>query len=205
MGAQVGSNCTLFGFTLEFDLLKIGDCVSVGLECDNNCHTVENMVLKMVPVELGSYSCMQRHSFVMPGAVLGRGAVLFEESQVLKGDSVPPDEVWAGNPAEPIKAPSRPELWHVEQQHQDMHGDIELKALGPDAQDNGLAQPLLSLGPLGKASQKTAILCAKGAELALGASIKRHGDYHRLDKNTKAGPQLPLHDPSGLNKCRPTV
>merc|ERR1719291_494425 len=86
MGANVGRDCAIFGFTLEFDLLHVGDCVSVGLDCDLTCHTVENMVLKVVPVRLGSYSTMQRHSFVMPGAELGEGAVLFEESQVLKGE-----------------------------------------------------------------------------------------------------------------------
>merc|ERR1719401_112076 len=103
MGAEVGRDCALFGFALEFDLLHIGDRVSVGVDCDNTCHTVENMVLKMVPVRLGSYSSMQHHSFVMPGAELGVGAVLFEESQVLKGETVPTNEIWAGNPAEPMR------------------------------------------------------------------------------------------------------
>eukprot|EP00971_Amphidinium_carterae_P125691 2489862-Amphidinium_carterae.1 len=37
MGAQVGANCTLFGFTLEFDLLKIGDCASVGMLQHGSC------------------------------------------------------------------------------------------------------------------------------------------------------------------------
>eukprot|EP00929_Paragymnodinium_shiwhaense_P069349 TRINITY_DN3498_c0_g1_i1.p1 TRINITY_DN3498_c0_g1~~TRINITY_DN3498_c0_g1_i1.p1 ORF type:complete len:1217 (-),score=230.76 TRINITY_DN3498_c0_g1_i1:795-4445(-) len=113
MGAKVGRDCTLFGFTLEFDLISIGDCASVGLDCDNTCHTVENMVLKMVPVTLGAYSSMQRHSFVMPGAELGEGATLFDKSQVLKGEIVPADEIWAGNPAEPMKPRSRQSLWNV--------------------------------------------------------------------------------------------
>ena len=29
---------------LEFDLLQLGDFVSIGDECDITCHTVENMV-----------------------------------------------------------------------------------------------------------------------------------------------------------------
>jgi hypothetical protein len=112
MGSKVGGDCTLFGFTLEFDLLHIGDRASVGLDCDMTCHTVENMVLKMVPVRLGSYSSMQRHSFVMPGAELGEGAVLLEESQVLKGEVVPAGEVWAGNPAERLRGVRhRSRLW----------------------------------------------------------------------------------------------
>jgi len=113
VGAKVGKDCTLFGFTMEFDLISIGDRASVGMDCDNTCHTVENMVLKMVPVTLGAYSTMQRHSFVMPGAELGEGATLFEESQVLKGEVVPSDEIWACNPAEPMKQRSRHDLWKV--------------------------------------------------------------------------------------------
>jgi len=113
MGSQVGRDCTLFGFTLEFDLLHIGDRVHVGLDCDNTCHTVENMVLKMVPVKLASDSAMQDHSFVMPGASLSEKAVLLEESQVLKGDNVPPGEVWAGNPAQPVPKLNRDALDRV--------------------------------------------------------------------------------------------
>lgn len=107
MGAQVGRDCTLFGFTLEFDLLFIGDRAHVGPDCDNTCHTVENMVLKMLPVKLGADSAMQQHSFVMPGAELGEGAMLFEESQVLKGEQVPKGEIWCGNPAEPSRTRRR--------------------------------------------------------------------------------------------------
>eukprot|EP00421_Protoceratium_reticulatum_P042464 CAMPEP_0168437404 /NCGR_PEP_ID=MMETSP0228-20121227/41419_1 /TAXON_ID=133427 /ORGANISM="Protoceratium reticulatum, Strain CCCM 535 (=CCMP 1889)" /LENGTH=1823 /DNA_ID=CAMNT_0008451621 /DNA_START=43 /DNA_END=5514 /DNA_ORIENTATION=- len=100
MGANVGADCTLFGFSLEFDLLHIGARAHIGPDCDNTCHTVENMVLKMVPVRVGEGSAMQQHSFVMPGAELGDQAVLLEESQVLKGELVPSGEVWGGNPAE---------------------------------------------------------------------------------------------------------
>jgi acetyltransferase-like isoleucine patch superfamily enzyme/fumarate reductase subunit D len=144
MGAQVGKDCTLFGFTLEFDLLYIGDRVNVGLDCDNTCHTVENMVLKMVPVKLGSYSTMQRHSFVMPGAELCEGAVLFEESQVLKGEVVPNNEIWAGNPAEPMKI-RRGRLWDATRppaDHGSLHEEHVAVAVAQD-ECNSLKAPLL--------------------------------------------------------------
>ena len=51
MGAEVGSNCCLFGLALEYDLLKIGDGVSIGWECDTTCHTVENMVTSSDPTQ----------------------------------------------------------------------------------------------------------------------------------------------------------
>jgi non-ribosomal peptide synthetase-like protein len=143
MGAQVGRNCTLFGFTLEFDLLSIGDCVNVGLDCDNTCHTVENMVLKMVPVKLGSYSTMQRHSFVMPGAELGEGAVLFEESQVLKGEVVPSNEIWSGNPAEPTRI-RRPRLWAAGPPEEPRAvAPVGITVVTPADDRNDLSTPLL--------------------------------------------------------------
>ncbi|CAE7916270.1 mycC, partial [Symbiodinium necroappetens] len=99
MGAKVGQNCCLFGLALEYDLLTMGDGCCVGWECDTTCHTVENMVIKLAPTVLESYTSMLPHSMVSPGAVLHEGAVVLENSQVLKGEQVPADECWAGLPA----------------------------------------------------------------------------------------------------------
>merc|ERR1719215_234114 len=92
MGASVGANCCLFGLAFEYDLLSIGDCSSVCWECDTTCHTVENMIIKLVPTHLEAYTSMLCHSMVSPGATLGRGAVLLENSHILKGEQVPPNE-----------------------------------------------------------------------------------------------------------------
>jgi len=98
-GARVGRNCYLAGLAVEYDLLEIGDHVAIGPECDTTGHTVENMVIKLAATKLGSGVAMCPASFAMPGAVVEDDAVLLEHTQVLKGETVPRGEVWAGMPA----------------------------------------------------------------------------------------------------------
>ena len=94
MGATIGKDCCMFfGCGLEFDLLELGDFVSIGDECDITCHTVENMVIKLATVKLGNHATMSVESVVMPGASMEAGAVLCPNSQVLKGETVEPAEV----------------------------------------------------------------------------------------------------------------
>ncbi|CAK0814329.1 unnamed protein product [Prorocentrum cordatum] len=148
MGATVGKNCCLFGLAFEYDLLHIGDCSSVGWECDTTCHTVENMVIKLVPTYLGAYTSMLSHSMVSPGAVTGDGSVVLENSQVLKGEQVPPDEVWAGLPATSCgragaaAVPPGPELFGP----QDADEPPSVGG-GPGAGEIGLSATQLAEGP----------------------------------------------------------
>jgi non-ribosomal peptide synthetase-like protein len=102
MGATVGKNCYLAGLALEYDLLHLGDGVAINEDCDTTAHTVERMVLKMAPVRAQRCSSLQAGAVVMPGGVMEEGALLLEHSQVLKGDTVPADEVWGGLPARKV-------------------------------------------------------------------------------------------------------
>jgi acetyltransferase-like isoleucine patch superfamily enzyme len=161
LGSKVGRDCTLFGFALEFDLLHIGDHVHIADDCDNTCHTVENMVLKTVPVRLGNGSAMQRHSFVMPGAELSEGAILLEESQVLKGDIVPPHEIWAGNPAEPLQVRRRA----LSQLHRSRYPCEEAEVPSVAVSTNGCANYLSKLLTCKCFSQKQLDMKEKEADL----------------------------------------
>lgn len=98
-GAKIGKDCYLGGLVVEYDLLTIGDNVSIGSGCDTTGHTVENMVIKLAPTRLGDGVAMLPGSFAMPGSVVEDEAVLMEHTQVLKGEVVPKGEVWAGMPA----------------------------------------------------------------------------------------------------------
>ncbi|MEM7385271.1 MAG: amino acid adenylation domain-containing protein, partial [Verrucomicrobiota bacterium] len=102
MGARVGKKSCLMTDSLEADLLRVGDKVSVNRECDITCHTVENMVLKLAPVALGDQASLRSDSVVMPGGTMAKGSVLLEQSQVLKGETVGAGEVWSGLPAGPV-------------------------------------------------------------------------------------------------------
>lgn len=110
-GATVGQNCLIWSRTVEYDLLFLGDNVSIGDGCDVTKHTVENMVLKFAPVRLRSGASILSGTCAMPGSTLEENVVLLEHTQVLKGDVVPAGEVWAGIPGakcEPVAAGLRP-------------------------------------------------------------------------------------------------
>lgn len=64
------------------------------------------MVIKLAPTVLEEGAAVCPHSMLMPGCVLGRGAMLLDNSQVLKGEAVPPGERWAGLPA--MRCPAAP-------------------------------------------------------------------------------------------------
>ncbi|MEM7236179.1 MAG: hypothetical protein AAF517_28705, partial [Planctomycetota bacterium] len=99
LGAKIGSDVYLHSDSLESDLLTIGPQTSVNEDCDITCHTVENMVLKLAPVQLGDRSTLRSYSVVMPGGTMEERSTLLEQSQVLKGETVNSDSVWAGLPA----------------------------------------------------------------------------------------------------------
>lgn len=101
-GSKIGENACLLGSPLEFDLLAVGDCGTVGLNCDVTCHTVEMMVIKLAPVVVGPGATIGNGSVLMPGGEMEACSVLLDQSQVLKGETVPAGEVWAGLPAQPV-------------------------------------------------------------------------------------------------------
>jgi carbonic anhydrase/acetyltransferase-like protein (isoleucine patch superfamily) len=65
-------------------------------------HTVENMVLKLAPVYYHKGCTTRSNAVLMPGGTIEPHSILLEESQVLKGETVPSGQVWTGLPAEPI-------------------------------------------------------------------------------------------------------
>jgi acetyltransferase-like isoleucine patch superfamily enzyme len=106
MGANIGKNACMFGLATEYDLLTVGDYCSIGHGSDNTCHTVENMVIKLAPVKLEPYAQILDAGICMPGGVMKKGSLLLERSQVLKGETMPAQEVWEGLPAERIPTPA---------------------------------------------------------------------------------------------------
>ena len=65
-------------------------------------HTVENMVLKLAPVYYHKGASTRSNAVLMPGGTMEQYSTLMEESQVLKGETVPCGQTWSGLPAEPI-------------------------------------------------------------------------------------------------------
>lgn len=80
----------------------IEDDVTIGHGMGISCHTVENMVLKLAPIYYRKGCTMRSMSHLMPGCTIEPYSILLEASQVLKGETVPIGQIWAGLPAEPI-------------------------------------------------------------------------------------------------------
>ena len=78
------------------------DEVTINRNGGISSHTVENMVLKLAPVYYHKGCTIRSNSVLMPGGAMEPHSTLLEGSQVLKGETVPTGQVWAGLPAEPI-------------------------------------------------------------------------------------------------------
>ncbi|WP_327069628.1 Pls/PosA family non-ribosomal peptide synthetase [Kitasatospora sp. NBC_01302] len=99
LGARIGRGChisTPFGLPR---FVELGDHVSVGYGARVQSYTVEDGWLRLAPVRLGDGSCLGTNSVVLPGAVLGAGASVGEQSLVWADRAVPAGEHWAGAPA----------------------------------------------------------------------------------------------------------
>jgi amino acid adenylation domain-containing protein len=114
MGANIeGDLVQINGSGLEYDLLHIGERTCIGGGVDMTCHTVENMVIKLAPVTVGRGCCVRSGSVVMPGGELSTGATLMENSQVLKGETVPPGKTFAGLPAAQVNVHPGGPTWEA--------------------------------------------------------------------------------------------
>ena len=98
--------CFLGHSSYEADLMMLEDEVTIDRGGIISSHTVENMVLKLAPVYYHKGCSTRSNAVLMPGGAMEPYSTLLEESQVLKGETVPAGQVWAGLPAEPISTVS---------------------------------------------------------------------------------------------------
>ena len=112
-GAKVGRR-TLIDTTYltEFDLVRIGDDVTVGTDVSLQTHLFEDRVMKMGIVRVEDAGSIGARGIILYGATLGRYADLAPLSLVMKGEFIPPGTRWIGIPSRPdttIVAPPAPE------------------------------------------------------------------------------------------------
>ncbi|MFI9724045.1 Pls/PosA family non-ribosomal peptide synthetase [Streptomyces sp. NPDC052396] len=101
LGAEVGHGCHLATVPAVPALVSYGDGCSVGYGARVQPFAVEGGWLRLAPVVLGPGSCLGTNSMLLPGARLGRDAVVGAQSLVPAGQSVPDGAYWAGSPATP--------------------------------------------------------------------------------------------------------
>jgi non-ribosomal peptide synthetase-like protein len=108
LGARIGSGVWCESYWLpEADLITIGDGASVNRGCVVQTHLFHDRIMRMDEVRLGAGATLGPHGIVLPGATIGDRVTVGPASLVMRGEDVPSDSRWLGNPitAWPTGAP----------------------------------------------------------------------------------------------------
>ena len=107
LGATIGRGVWLETHWLpEYDLVRLGDGATVNRGCVVQTHLFHDRVMSMDEVTLGAGATLGPHGIVLPGASIGARTTVGPGSLVTRGDAVPADSRWLGNPIAVWPAPS---------------------------------------------------------------------------------------------------
>jgi non-ribosomal peptide synthetase-like protein len=121
MGARIGHNVLISDDCAQaFDLLSIGDDVSVNEAVDLSGCVVQGGHLVIGSIEIGRRCVIGARSVLSPSTRMDHESCIEELSLLPSGGVIPRGETWAGSPAQPVENPrrtrlpqaTRPSLWH---------------------------------------------------------------------------------------------
>ncbi|WNO73010.1 Pls/PosA family non-ribosomal peptide synthetase [Streptomyces sp. AM8-1-1] len=99
LGARIGRGAWCDTYWLpEADLVSVGSGASVNRGCVVQTHLFHDRIMRMDNVVLGAGATLGPHGIALPGAVIGDRATVGPASLVMRGESVPADSRWLGNP-----------------------------------------------------------------------------------------------------------
>ncbi|BFU45277.1 Pls/PosA family non-ribosomal peptide synthetase [Krasilnikovia sp. MM14-A1004] len=99
LGARIGRGVWLETYWLpEYDLVRLGDGSTVNRGCVVQTHLFHDRVMSMDEVTLAAGAALGPHGIVLPGASIGARTTVGPGSLVTRGDAVPEDSRWLGNP-----------------------------------------------------------------------------------------------------------
>jgi non-ribosomal peptide synthetase-like protein len=99
MGVKIGRGVWLETYWLpESDLVELGDGATINRGCVVQTHLFHDRIMSMSRVTLGEGATLGPHGIVLPGAGIGARTTVGPGSLVTRGDEVPPDSRWLGNP-----------------------------------------------------------------------------------------------------------
>ncbi|WP_035280660.1 Pls/PosA family non-ribosomal peptide synthetase [Brevibacterium album] len=110
LGARIGHGVWCETYWLpEADLVRLGDNATVNRGCVVQTHLFHDRVMSLDAVELGEGATLGPGSVILPAASLGRAATVGPSSLVMRGELVPADAYFTGNPVVPwVDAPALP-------------------------------------------------------------------------------------------------
>jgi non-ribosomal peptide synthetase-like protein len=99
MGAHIGRGVWLESYWLpESDLVHLGDGATVNRGCVVQTHLFHDRIMSMDTVRLDEGATLGPNGIVLPGAGIGARTTVGPGSLVTRGDAVPADTRWLGNP-----------------------------------------------------------------------------------------------------------
>lgn len=105
LGVRLGSRVFDDGASMpEKTLVTVGDEVTLNAGATVQCHSQEDGAFKLDRITIGSGCTVGVGTWVHYDVTLGDGALLAPGSFLMKGEQVPPNARWAGNPARESRA-----------------------------------------------------------------------------------------------------
>ncbi|MEV4351975.1 Pls/PosA family non-ribosomal peptide synthetase [Actinoplanes sp. NPDC049596] len=99
LGAKIGRGSWLETYWLpEYDLVTLGEGATVNRGCVVQTHLFHDRIMAMDEVTLAEGATLGPHGIVLPGAGIGARTTVGPGSLVTRGDVVPADSRWQGNP-----------------------------------------------------------------------------------------------------------
>jgi non-ribosomal peptide synthetase-like protein len=104
LGVRIGRGVFDDGASIaERTLVTIGDHCTLNAFSKIQCHSQEDGTFKSDHITIGTGCTLGVGAFVHYGTTIGDGAVLAPDSFLMKGEEVPPNASWSGNPAQEIR------------------------------------------------------------------------------------------------------
>ncbi|APT93290.1 amino acid adenylation protein [Corynebacterium phocae] len=102
LGVRIGRGAWIESYWFpETDLCVVGDGATVGPGTVVQTHLFQDRVMSLDTVHIGAGATLGSHSVALPAATVGTGATVGPGSLVMRGDRVPDNSTWQGNPIEP--------------------------------------------------------------------------------------------------------
>jgi non-ribosomal peptide synthetase-like protein len=102
MGVRIGRRVFDDGcYMTERTLSAVGDDCTLNVGSKIQCHSQEDGTFKSDRTTLGANCTLGVGAHVHYGVTMGDGVVLAPDSFLMKGEEVPPNAEWGGNPAAP--------------------------------------------------------------------------------------------------------
>ncbi|AEV84260.1 amino acid adenylation protein [Actinoplanes sp. SE50] len=107
LGARIGRGVWLETYWLpEYDLVHLGAGATVNRGCVVQTHLFHDRIMAMDEVTLSAGATLGPNGIVLPGASIGARTTVGPGSLVTRGDAVPADSRWLGNPIGTWPAPA---------------------------------------------------------------------------------------------------